>query len=50
MTQNWSLSSEIADKKELLNDQHVHVIFCSGIELKKCHTDVSKHLGILLNV
>ena len=23
--------------------QHVYVIFCSGIELKKCHTTVSKH-------
>ena len=50
MTQNWSLPSEIADKKELLNDQHVYVIICSGLELKKYHTDVLKHFGILLNV
>ena len=50
MTQNWSLSSEIANKKELLNDQHIYLILCSGLELKKCPTDVSKHLGILLNV
>ena len=50
MTQNWSFSSEIANKKELLNDQHIYVILCSGLELKKCPTDVSKQLGILLNV
>ena len=50
MTQNWSLSREIADKKELLNNQHIYVIFFSGLELKKCHNDVSKHLAILLNV
>ena len=28
----------------------MYVIFCSGLELKKCHTAVSKHLGILLNI
>ena len=50
MTQIWPLSSEIVDKKELLNDHHIYVILCSGLELKKCHTDVSKHLEILLNV
>ena len=50
MTQNWSSSSKIADKKNYLIGQHVYVIFCSGLELIKCHNAVSKHLGILLNI
>ena len=37
-------------KKNWWIGQHVYVIFCSGLELKKCHTHVSKHLGILLNI
>ena len=24
--------------------------FCSGLELRKCYTDVLKHLGIFLNI
>ena len=28
-------------------DQHVYVMFCSELELKKVQTAVSKHLGIL---
>ena len=39
------------DKNAVINiGQHVYVIFCSGLELKKCHIAVSKPLGILLNI
>ena len=50
MTQNWSLSCEIADKKELLNRSACICDLLFRARTKKNQTPISKHLGVLPNI